>query len=136
MTEVGNVRTPSPDLFDEDGNAKPSKTRLEPMSVVSRGSRLEKKRLLPRAALVWELFNHQSPYEWSGVRRDFNVTNDRIENIQIYADKTRHPAQFQYSLDTAQAVYPYRELLPSSLYLTRGWRYGIERLAFDIDKRL
>ena len=136
FTEVGNVRRPSPDLFDPDGNAKPSKTRLEPISVVSRGSRLEQKRLLPRAALVWELFMHESPFFWAGYRVDGNVTNDRIENIQARNIKTRHPQQFKLSLDTADAVFPYVDHLPSGLYLTRPWRYGIERLAFDIDATL
>lgn len=136
FTEVGNARTPSPDLFDENGNAKPSKTAIDPESRVMRGGRNEKRIHLPRAALVNELFTHESAYDWPGVRLDGNVTNDRVENVVMRTMSMKHPIPYMFSKMTADAVFPYKQQLPTSLYFTRSWRYGIDRLAFDIDATL
>lgn len=134
--EVGNVRVFSPDLFDRDGNAIPSKTRKDPEVVVSRGARQDKKVVIPRASIVYELFAHRSPHEWQPQRHDGTHTNDRIENIVPRGFRTIHSAAYAESLQTTDAVFHYSKVLPPSLHFTRFWRHGIDRLAFDIDERL
>lgn len=133
--EIGNARRPSPDLFDRDGNAIPSKTRVNPEVSVMRGARNEKRKHIPRAQIVWELFtNGEQDYNW--FRNDDNPSNDRIENLVPKGFRSRHAIAFAHSNLTKDAVFPYSKLFPRELYFTRGWRYGIERLAFDIDERL
>ena len=134
--EVGNVRRPSPDLFDRDGNVIPSKTRINPESTVMRGSRNEKRRHIPRAQIVWDLFTNGKRTGDNWARLDGNPSNDRIENLYYPGLRHQHANQYEESERAKDAVFPYRKQLPTSLYLSRGWRYGIERLAFDIDEVL
>lgn len=134
--EVGNARRPSPDLFDRDGNVKPSKTRVNPEVMVMRGARHEKRVHVPRAQIVWELFTNGAQPDYNWFRNDSNPSNDRIENIAPQGFRSKHPTEFARSKNTADAVFAYDKQLPRSLYLSRGWRYGIERLAFDIDEAL
>jgi hypothetical protein len=134
--EVGNARRPSPDLFDKDGNAMPSKTRINPGSTIMRGTRAEKRKHIPRAQIVWELFSYDQEIDYYWWRHDSNLSNDRIENLAPRGFRSRHAIPYAHSNLTKDAVFPYDKQLPHSLYLSRGWRYGIERLAFDIDEVL
>lgn len=125
--EVGNARAPSPDLFDRKGNVVPSRTRIDPQVTVMRGGKHT-----ARAQLVYELFNNGG--EWEPRRADHSLVNDRIENIAPTIWRSQHPTEFVRSSRLADVVFPHKHLLPTSIHFTRGWRHGIERLAFDIDQ--